>query len=111
MVQYLAVVLVGSSLVLGTPQDGKDPAAQPCQGEECTDDASALSEVREIDGKKVRVIYKKSEMLDMDGADVIGDVDGPRIRYIRARGPSHFSAQIQERANFKVELLGALEKI
>lgn len=68
-------------------------------------------EVREIDGKKVRVQYKKKEVIDFDDVLIQGELKKPQGAYLLNRKKSDFSAMIEERANFKAELVDSLDKI
>ena len=61
--------------------------------------------------KKVRIVVPKVQRFDMEGAIVDGKSDGPSIASFVSRAPSQFSPMIQERANFKSELLNGLDKI
>ena len=68
-------------------------------------------EVREIDGKRVRVEYKKKEVIDFDDVLIQGELKKPQGAYLLNRKKSDFSDMIQERAHFKRELVDALDKI
>ena len=68
-------------------------------------------ELREIDGKRVRVQYKKKEVIDFDDVLIQGELKKPQGAYLLNRKKSDFSAMIEERAHFKRELVDALDKI
>lgn len=68
-------------------------------------------EVREIDGKRVRVQYKKKEVIDFDDVLIQGELKKPQGAYLLNRKKSDFSAMIEERAHFKGELVDSLDKI
>ena len=68
-------------------------------------------EIREIDGKRVRIQYKKKEVIDFDDVLIQGELRKPQGAYLLNRKKSDFSAMIEERAHFKRELVDALDKI
>lgn len=68
-------------------------------------------EVTEIDGKKVRVVYKKKEEINFDDVLIQGELKKPQGAYLLNRKKSDFSDMIEERAHFKVELRNSLDDI
>lgn len=68
-------------------------------------------EVQEIDGKKVRVVYKKKEEINFDDVLIQGELKKPQGAYLLNRKKSDFSDMIEERAHFKVELRNSLDDI
>ena len=68
-------------------------------------------EIREIDGKRVRIQYKKKEVIDFDDVLIQGELRKPQGAYLLNRKKSDFSAMIEERAHFKRELVDTLDKI
>ena len=72
---------------------------------------TTAGEMTEIDGKKVRVVYKKKEEINFDDVLIQGDLKKPQGAYLLNRKKSDFSDMIEERAHFKVELRGSLDDI
>jgi len=68
-------------------------------------------EMTEIDGKKVRVVYKKKEEINFDDVLIQGELKKPQGAYLLNRKKSDFSDMIEERAHFKVELRNSLDDI
>lgn len=68
-------------------------------------------EVQEIDGKKVRVVYKKKEEINFDDVLIQGELKKPQGAYLLNRKKSDFSDMIDERAHFKKELFKSLDEI
>ena len=68
-------------------------------------------EVQEIDGKKVRVVYKKKEEINFDDVLIQGELKKPQGAYLLNRKKSDFSDMIQEREHFKKELMDSLDDI
>jgi len=68
-------------------------------------------EVQEIDGKRVRVVYKKKEEINFDDVLIQGELKKPQGAYLLNRKKSDFSDMIEERAHFKIELRDSLDKI
>ena len=68
-------------------------------------------EVTEIDGKKVRVVYKKKEEINFDDVLIQGELKKPQGAYLLNRKKSDFSDMIDERAHFKLELKKSLDEI
>jgi hypothetical protein len=68
-------------------------------------------EMQEIDGKKVRVVYKKKEEINFDDVLIQGELKKPQGAYLLNRKKSDFSDMIEERAHFKVELRSSLDDI
>ena len=68
-------------------------------------------EMTEIDGKKVRVVYKKKEEINFDDVLIQGELKKPQGAYLLNRKKSDFSDMIEERAHFKVELRSSLDDI
>ncbi len=68
-------------------------------------------EVQEIDGKRVRVVYKKKEEINFDDVLIQGELKKPQGAYLLNRKKSDFSDMIEERAHFKIELRDSLDEI
>ena len=68
-------------------------------------------EMQEIDGKKVRVVYKKKEEINFDDVLIQGELKKPQGAYLLNRKKSDFSDMIEERAHFKIELRDSLDEI
>ena len=68
-------------------------------------------EMQEIDGKKVRVVYKKKEEINFDDVLIQGELKKPQGAYLLNRKKSDFSDMIEERSHFKVELRSSLDDI
>jgi len=68
-------------------------------------------EVQEIEGKRVRVKFKKKEVIDFEDVLIQGELKKPQGAYLLNRKKSDFSDMIQERAHFKRELVDALDRI
>ncbi len=68
-------------------------------------------EMTEIDGKKVRIVYKKKEEINFDDVLIQGELKKPQGAYLLNRKKSDFSDMIEERAHFKVELRNSLDDI
>ena len=75
------------------------------------DDDTTAGEVQEIDGKKVRVVYKKKEEINFDDVLIQGELKKPQGAYLLNRKKSDFSDMIDERAHFKLELKKSLDEI
>lgn len=75
------------------------------------DDDVTEGEVTEIDGKKVRVVYKKKEEINFDDVLIQGELKKPQGAYLLNRKKSDFSDMIDERAHFKLELKKSLDEI
>lgn len=75
------------------------------------DDETTDGEVTEIDGKKVRVVYKKKEEINFDDVLIQGELKKPQGAYLLNRKKSDFSDMIDERAHFKLELKKSLDEI
>ena len=67
--------------------------------------------MQEIDGKKVRVVYKKKEEINFDDVLIQGELKKPQGAYLLNRKKSDFSDMIEERAHFKIELRDSLDEI
>ncbi|MFC1610330.1 hypothetical protein ACFL6C_05180 [Myxococcota bacterium] len=52
-----------------------------------------------------RVVYKNRTVIDIDGVEIEGTVERPRMTTIRVRGLSVFIPMLELRANFVPELL------
>lgn len=72
---------------------------------------TTAGEVTEIDGRRVRVVYKKKEEINFDDVLIQGELKKPQGAYLLNRKKSDFSDMIDERAHFKVELRDSLDKI
>lgn len=94
MMTFLTAALLSTSLTLASPPSKED-------GEAHNDEQ----------GKRVRIVAPKEEVIDMVGAKVAGEVDSPGLKYIISRNTQDFDAIIAERENFKRELLEGLDKI
>ena len=68
-------------------------------------------EVQEIDGKRVRVVYKKKEEINFDDVLIQGELKKPQGAYLLNRKKSDFSDMITERSNFRRELEESLDEI
>ena len=68
-------------------------------------------EVQEIDGKRVRIVYKKKEEINFDDVLIQGELKKPQGAYLLNRKKSNFSDMIDERADFKLELRKSLNEI
>jgi hypothetical protein len=68
-------------------------------------------EMQEIDGKRVKVVYKKKEEINFDDVLIQGELKKPQGAYLLNRKKSDFSDMIEERAHFKVELRQSLDDI
>lgn len=75
------------------------------------DDDVTEGETQEIDGKKVRVVYKKKEEINFDDVLIQGELKKPQGAYLLNRKKSDFSDMIDERAHFKLELKKSLDEI
>ena len=75
------------------------------------DDETTAGELTEIDGKKVRVVYKKKEEINFDDVLIQGELKKPQGAYLLNRKKSDFSDMIDERAHFKLELKKSLDEI
>ena len=75
------------------------------------DSDTTEGEVTEIDGKKVRVVYKKKEEINFDDVLIQGELKKPQGAYLLNRKKSDFSDMIDERAHFKLELKKSLDEI
>lgn len=75
------------------------------------DDETTAGEVQEIDGKRVRVVYKKKEEINFDDVLIQGELKKPQGAYLLNRKKSDFSDMIDERAHFKLELKKSLDEI
>ncbi len=75
------------------------------------DESTTAGEVQEIDGKKVRVVYKKKEEINFDDVLIQGELKKPQGAYLLNRKKSDFSDMIEERSNFKKELYESLDEI
>lgn len=75
------------------------------------DDDLTEGETQEIDGKKVRVVYKKKEEINFDDVLIQGELKKPQGAYLLNRKKSDFSDMIDERAHFKLELKKSLDEI
>ena len=93
----LAALLLASSTLLAP---GATFAADTTEGE-----------VQEIDGKRVRVVYKKKEEINFDDVLIQGELKKPQGAYLLNRRKSDFSDMIDERAHFKLELKKSLDEI
>lgn len=72
---------------------------------------TTAGEVQEIDGKKVRVVYKKKEEINFDDVLIQGELKKPQGAYLLNRRKSDFSDMIEERSNFRKELHDSLDDI
>lgn len=68
-------------------------------------------EMQEIDGKRVRIVYKKKEEINFDDVLIQGELKKPQGAYLLNRKKSDFSDMIDERAHFKLELKKSLDEI
>ena len=68
-------------------------------------------EYQEIDGKRVKVVYKKKEEINFDDVLIQGELKKPQGAYLLNRKKSDFSDMIEERSHFKVELRASLDDI
>lgn len=75
------------------------------------DDDLTEGETQEIDGKRVRVVYKKKEEINFDDVLIQGELKKPQGAYLLNRKKSDFSDMIDERAHFKLELKKSLDEI
>lgn len=75
------------------------------------DDETTAGEVQEIDGKRVRVVYKRKEEINFDDVLIQGELKKPQGAYLLNRKKSDFSDMIDERAHFKLELKKSLDEI
>ena len=75
------------------------------------DDDVTEGETQEIDGKRVRVVYKKKEEINFDDVLIQGELKKPQGAYLLNRKKSDFSDMIDERAHFKLELKKSLDEI
>jgi hypothetical protein len=75
------------------------------------DDDVTEGEMTEIDGKKVRVVYKKKEEINFDDVLIQGELKKPQGAYLLNRKKSDFSDMIDERSHFKLELKKSLDEI
>lgn len=67
--------------------------------------------IQEIDGKRVRVVYKKKEEINFDDVLIQGELKKPQGAYLLNRKKSDFSDMIEERAHFKIELRDSLDDL
>ena len=75
------------------------------------DDDVTEGEMTEIDGKKVRVVYKKKEEINFDDVLIQGELKKPQGAYLLNRKKSDFSDMIEERPHFRLELRKSLDEI
>ena len=75
------------------------------------DDDVTEGEMTEIDGKKVRVVYKKKEEINFDDVLIQGELKKPQGAYLLNRKKSDFSDMIDERSHFRLELKKSLDEI
>ena len=68
-------------------------------------------EYQEVDGKRVKVVYKKKEEINFDDVLIQGELKKPQGAYLLNRRKSDFSDMIEERAHFKLELRQSLDDI
>lgn len=68
-------------------------------------------DIREIDGKRFKIQYKKKEVIDFEDVLIQGELKKPQGAYLLNRKKSDFSDMIEERAHFKRELINSLDKI
>ena len=68
-------------------------------------------EYQEVDGKRVKVVYKKKEEINFDDVLIQGELKKPQGAYLLNRKKSDFSDMIEERAHFKLELRQSLDDI
>jgi len=74
-------------------------------------DDTTAGEEQTIDGKKVKVVYKKKEEINFDDVLIQGELKKPQGAYLLNRRKSDFDDMIEERAHFKNELRASLDDI
>src|SRR5437763_1515358 len=75
------------------------------------EDDTTAGEEQTIDGKKVKVVYKKKEEINFDDVLIQGKLKKPQCAYLLNRKKSDFDDMIEERAHFKAELKSSLDDI